>query len=167
MAGTTNGDKRFDIGDNLDRSSDVQAVVDEFGASDLSKVADDYDAATQKAYNAPGSFINAYVFGPGSQQTVTGDAAANAAANPATYINSRTAPFILLQGDDDHIISPSQSLLLADALKSKGIDTTRYVVRGADHGDMSFFGDPEAGALWSTQKVMGTITSFLGARIRG
>lgn len=167
MAGTTNGDKQFDIGDNLDRSSDVQAVVYEFGAGDLSKVADDFDAATQKTYNAPGSFINAYVFGPGSKKTVTGDAAANAAANPATYANSRTAPFILLQGDNDHVMSPSQSLILADALKAKDVDATRYVVKGADHGDMSFLGDPEAGIPWSTQKVMGTITSFLGERIGG
>jgi acetyl esterase/lipase len=167
MAGTTNGDKQFDIGDNLDRSSDVQAVVYEFGAGDLSKVADDFDAATQKTYNAPGSFINAYVFGPGSKKTVTGDAAANAAANPATYANSRTAPFILLQGDKDHVMSPSQSLILADALKAKDVDATRYVVKGADHGDMSFLGDPEAGIPWSTQKVMGTITNFLGERIGG
>ncbi|MFI9761393.1 prolyl oligopeptidase family serine peptidase [Streptomyces sp. NPDC051963] len=167
MAGTTNGDKQFDIGDNLDQSSEVQAVVDEFGAGDLSKIADDFDAATQKTYNAPGSFINAYVFGPGSKQTVTADAAASAAANPATYVNSRTAPFILLQGDNDHIISPSQSLILADALKAKGVDATRYVVKGANHGDMSYLGDVKAGIPWSTQKVMGTITSFLGQRIGG
>lgn len=167
MAGTTNGDKQFDIGDNLDQSSEVQAVVDEFGAGDLSKIADDLDAATQKAYNAPGSFVNAYVFGPGSKKTVTGDAAANAAANPASYSNSKTAPFILLQGDNDHIISPGQSLILAEALKAKGVDATRYVVKGADHGDMSFLGDPEAGIPWSTQKVMGTITSFLDERIGG
>ncbi|WP_210583351.1 alpha/beta hydrolase [Streptomyces sp. GESEQ-35] len=167
MAGTTNGDKQFDIGDNLGQSSEVQAVVYEFGAGDLSKIADDFDAATQKTYNAPGSFVNAYVFGPGSKKTVTDDAAANAAANPATYINSRTAPFILLQGDNDHVISPSQSLILADALKAKDVDATRYVVKGADHGDMSFVGDPKAGIPWSTQKVMGTITSFLGERIGG
>ncbi|MFD3926789.1 prolyl oligopeptidase family serine peptidase [Streptomyces sp. NPDC058614] len=167
MAGTTNGYKQFDIGDNLDQSSEVQAVVDEFGAGDLSKIADDFDAATQKTYNAPGSFVNAYVFGPGSKKTVTGDAAANAAANPASYINSKTAPFILLQGDNDHIISPSQSLILADALKAKGVDATRYVVKGANHGDMSFLGDPEAGIPWSTQKVMGTITGFLDERIGG
>lgn len=167
MAGTTNGDKQFDIGGNLDQSSEVQAVVDEFGAGDLSKIADDLDAATQKAYNAPGSFVNAYVFGPGSKKTVTSDAAANAAANPSSYSNSRTAPFILLEGDNDHIISPGQSLILADALKAKGVDATRYVVKGANHGDMSFLGDPEAGIPWSTQKVMGTITGFLDERIGG
>lgn len=167
MAGTTNGDKQFDVGDNLGQSSEVQAVVYEFGASDLSKTADDFDAATQKAYMAPGSFINSYVFGPGSKETVTGNAAANAAANPATYISSKTAPFILLQGDQDHVMSPSQSLILSDALKAKGVDATRYVVKGADHGDMSFLGDVKAGIPWSTQKVMGTITSFLGERIGG
>ncbi|MFF8727003.1 alpha/beta fold hydrolase [Streptomyces sp. NPDC015171] len=167
MAGTTNGDRRFDIGDHLDRSSEVQAVVDEFGASDLARVADDFDAATRKTYNAPGSFINAYVFGPGSRRTVVGDPAARAASDPASHIDARTAPFILLQGDDDRIVSPSQSLILADALKAAGTDATRYVIKGAGHGDMAFLGDPDAGAPWSTRKVMDTITGFLDARLGG
>ncbi|MCX4782119.1 alpha/beta hydrolase [Streptomyces sp. NBC_01264] len=165
MAGATNGNKQFDSGDNLDRSSDVQAVVDEFGASDLATIADDFDAATKAAYTAPGSFINAYVFGPGSKQTVTSDAAANEAADPATYLSASCAPFILLQGDKDQIISPSQSLTLLNALKDKGVEGTRYVVKGANHGDMSFLGDPTAGAKWSTQQVMGTITDFLNKKL--
>jgi acetyl esterase/lipase len=44
MAGVTVGVSGFDIGDNLDQSSNVQAVVDKFGPSDLSKVAADFDA---------------------------------------------------------------------------------------------------------------------------
>ncbi|MFD4530035.1 prolyl oligopeptidase family serine peptidase [Streptomyces sp. NPDC058470] len=165
MAGATNGNKQFDTGDNLDQSSDVQAVVDEFGAGDLAKIADDCDAATKATYMAPGSFINAYVFGPGSTKTVAADPAANKAADPATYLGSSSAPFILLQGSDDHIISPSQSLILLDALKAKGVEATRYVVKGADHGDMSFLGDVEAGVPWSTQKVMGTISGFLDRKL--
>ncbi|MFZ3467972.1 prolyl oligopeptidase family serine peptidase [Streptomyces sp. 4.24] len=167
MAGATNGNKQFDSGDNLDQSSDVQAVVDEFGASDLATIADDFDAATKATYMAPGSFINAYVFGPGSKQTVTADAAANEAADPATYLSASSAPFILLQGDKDQIISPSQSLTLLNDLKEKGVEGTRYVVKGANHGDMSFLGDPAAGAKWSTQQVMGTITGFLDKKLAG
>ena len=166
MVGATSGTKDFVSGDNLDQSSDVQAVVDEFGASDLAKIADDFDAATRETYLAPGSFVNAYVFGPVSKKTVTTDPAANKAANPATYLSSTSAPFILLQGDKDRIISPGQSLILLDALKAKGVEATRYVIRGADHGDMSFLGDPKAGLPWSTQKVMGIITGFLDQKLR-
>lgn len=43
MAGVTNGDKHFDSGANLGRSSAVQAIVDQFGPSDLTKIAADFD----------------------------------------------------------------------------------------------------------------------------
>ncbi|MGW3290437.1 prolyl oligopeptidase family serine peptidase [Streptomyces sp. NPDC001002] len=166
MVGATSGTKDFVSGDDLDESSDVQAVVDEFGASDLAKIADDFDAATREQDLAPGSFLNAYVFGPGSEKTVVTDPAANKAANPATYLSPTSAPFILLQGDKDRIISPSQSLILLDALKAKGVEATRYVIKGADHGDMSYLGDPKAGLPWSTQEVMGIITGFLDQKLR-
>ncbi|MFI1016057.1 alpha/beta fold hydrolase [Streptomyces sp. NPDC020965] len=166
MAGATSGTDRFEQGDNLDQSSDVQAVVDQFGVHDLAKVADDFDPETKATYMAPGSFINAYVFGPNSARTVVTDHAANRAANPATYLNRSSAPVALLHGDNDHIISPSQSLILLDALTRKRVEGTRYVVKGADHGDLPFLPDPEAGRKWTTQKVMGTITRFLDRELR-
>jgi acetyl esterase/lipase len=46
MTGVTNALEQFEGDGNLGQSSVVQAVVDEFGASDLSKVASDYDPAT-------------------------------------------------------------------------------------------------------------------------
>jgi len=167
MTGTTNGLTQFDVGDNLGQSSTVQAVVDEFGAADLAKTAADYDVETQLAYAAPGNFINAYVFGPGSPESVTTNPAADAAASPVTYVSrSTTAPFVLLQGSQDHIISPSQSLLMLKALRAKGIDATRYVLWGADHGDLSFLGgDPATGLPWSTVETMGKITGFLGQKL--
>lgn len=48
MAGTTNGVKGFDKGENLSYSSDVQAVVDVYGVSDVTKIGADYSAAVQK-----------------------------------------------------------------------------------------------------------------------
>ncbi|MER5771628.1 alpha/beta hydrolase [Streptomyces sp. NPDC001985] len=166
MTGATNGREQFEQGDNLDRSSDVQAVVDQFGTHDLARTADDFDAETRALYMAPNSSINAYVFGPNSNRTVLTDRAANRAANPATYLSRSSAPFVLLHGDSDRIISPSQSLILLDALKAKRVPGTRYVIKGADHGDLAFLGDPEAGKKWTTQKVMGTITRFLDRELR-
>lgn len=43
MAGTTNGVKGFDKGENLNYSSDVQAVVDVYGVSDVTKIGADYN----------------------------------------------------------------------------------------------------------------------------
>ena len=72
----------------------------------------------------------------------------------------------MLQGDNDHIISPSQSLILLDALRAKRVEGTRYVVKGADHGDLAFLDDPESGKKWTTRTVMRTITGFLDKKLR-
>lgn len=111
MTGTTNGDSQFNAGANVSQSSDVQAVIDEFGPSDLSKLAADYDTATQKANYAPGNALAQWVFGPGTRKSILdGPAAAVAAADPITYISSSTPPFVELQGSHDQLVSPSQTL---------------------------------------------------------
>jgi acetyl esterase/lipase len=165
MAGTTNGDKQFDIGGDLNESSDVQAVVDEFGPSDLSKLAADYDEATQEAKYAPGNPLAKFVIGPGTKLSALDDAAALQATDPITYISSRTPPFIELHGSHDQFVSPSQTLLLHTALRAKGITSTRYVLKGANHGDMPFLGKPSAGVPWSTQEVMGIIVGFFAEHL--
>jgi acetyl esterase/lipase len=166
LAGATNGDSQFDIGDHLDESSDVQAVVDEFGPSDLSKIAADYDAAMQKAKNRPGNPLAKFVLGPDTELSVDDDPSEVRAANPATYISPRTPPFIELHGSGDQLVSPSQTLLLHTALRAKGIPSTRYVLQGANHGDMPLITDPRAASLWSTKTVMGIIVEFLARHLR-
>ncbi|MFJ2829784.1 alpha/beta hydrolase fold domain-containing protein [Streptomyces sp. NPDC087263] len=166
MTGTTNGVKEFEAGDNLDQSSDVQAVVDEFGPSELSKTASDFDAATQKTYLAAGTNTAQFVFGAGTKKTLTDDPAAIKAADPSTYADSSDPAFVLLHGSDDHLVSPSQTLTLHNTLLAKGVDSTRYVLKGADHGDLTFMGgDSSAGLKWSTEQVMGDIVTFLGKHL--
>ena len=58
MVGVTNGNSSFVAGDNLNQSSDVQGVIDDFGASDISKIAADFDAATQRAIYTNEGIIN-------------------------------------------------------------------------------------------------------------
>jgi hypothetical protein len=60
-----------------------------------------------------------------------------------------------------HLVSPSQTLPVHEALRAKGVDSTRYVVQGADHGDLTFLGKPEAVIPWSTEMVMSLIVRFL------
>jgi acetyl esterase/lipase len=59
------------------------------------------------------------------------------AANPLTHVSSSSPPFVLLRGSADQLVSSSQTLILHDALLAKGVDSTRYVVEGANHGDMT------------------------------
>ncbi|MCL0196136.1 alpha/beta hydrolase fold domain-containing protein, partial [Klebsiella pneumoniae] len=53
MVGTTSGHKEFDQGEYSNQSSDVQAVVDLYGLSDLTKVGADFSAVIQKAHQSP------------------------------------------------------------------------------------------------------------------
>ncbi|WP_416955323.1 prolyl oligopeptidase family serine peptidase [Streptomyces sp. Agncl-13] len=166
MTGATNGEKSFDVGDNLDQSSEVQGVVDEFGPADLSKLAADYDTAAQKANYAAGNSAAQWVYGPGTKKSVANRTSEVAAADPATHISSRTAPFVIFHGSADNLVSPSETLNLHTALRAKGIDSTRYVLTGAGHGDLSFTGDTTASLPWSTQETMGHIVDFLGRHLK-
>jgi len=166
MTGATNGEKSFDVGDNLSQSSEVQGVVDEFGPADLSKLAADYDTAAQKANYAAGNSAAQWVYGPGTKKSVANRTSEVAAADPATHISSRTAPFVIFHGSADNLVSPSETLNLHTALRAKGIDSTRYVLTGAGHGDLSFTGDTTASLPWSTQETMGHIVDFLGQHLK-
>jgi fermentation-respiration switch protein FrsA (DUF1100 family) len=161
MVGTTNGAAEFDVGDHLDQSSNVQAVVDEFGASDLTRFAADFDAATQAYYQTPDNFVATYVLGPGSGKTLADDAGAATKSNPIGYVNSSAPPFLLEHGNRDTIVSPSQTLLLHTALLAAHVKSTRYVIDGANHGDLSFLGDFQAGLRWTTTTAADTIVNFL------
>jgi signal transduction histidine kinase len=99
-------------------ASDVLAVIDQFGPSDLSKVGADFDPADQRVLLSPGNSTAQLVFGPGTKK-----------------------------------------------LRAKGVESTRYLLRGAGHGDVSFMGDAKAGAPWSTEEVMGLIVTFLGRHL--
>ena len=167
MAGVTNGDKQFISGDYLNESSDVQAVVDEFGPSDLSKVAADYDTAAQQGNYAVGNSLAQFVFGEtGKELSVKDDPFVEELSDPITYVSSSSAPFILLQGSKDQLVSPSQTLILFNALRAKGVTATRYVLTGANHGDLTVPGISASKALpWSTKQTMGYIVSFLNKEL--
>lgn len=161
MVGVSNGRKQFDIGDHLEHSSDVQAVVDLFGPSDLSQVGADFDDAARLAHTAAGNPFASWVLGPGTDQSLADHPDEVARADPATYADPSAPPFLLLHGSADLLVSPSQTLLLHNALRVRGADSTRYVVADANHGDMTFLGDPDAGLPWTTTNVTDCVLAFL------
>lgn len=159
MVGVTNHNSTFEAGANLNQSSEVQAVIDDFGASDTSKIAADFDAVTQRAiYSNQGL---AQYIGKAPDANTLDSGIATTAANPLKYILAGAPPFIIFHGNQDKMVSPSQTLILHDALVATGVRSTRYVVDGAAHGDLSFMGDTQSGLLWSTNKVMNLIVDFL------
>ncbi|WP_427924726.1 hypothetical protein [Streptomyces sp. cg40] len=58
MTGATNGEKSFDVGDNLDQSGEVQGVVDEFGPADLSFTGDTSAALPWSTQGTTGHIVD-------------------------------------------------------------------------------------------------------------
>ena len=160
MTALTDGDQIYDRGANLDQSSKAQAVVDKFGPTDLSTIAADFDEEAQRDYRRAIPTL-AYVGG------LTPDGKlVDPASDPVHHLKGSTPPFLILRGTRDRLVSPSQSLRLHDALRAAGDDSTRYLLDGADHGDLAFLGDIKAGLYWSNTEVMGLIVDFLRAKLK-
>ena len=155
FAAITNGDKIFNVGDNLNYSSKILAAVDLYGISDLTKIAEDFPKPIQNAYNLPGAIASILVNGvpcfTGTGGSILDDPKNAAVANPINYITKNSAPMLLMHGTVDNIVSPSQTNLLYQALKNNGVDAERYVIPNANHSD----------DYWQQEEVLQLITDFL------
>ncbi len=129
-------------------------------ASDTSKLSADFDSHTRDANNAKDTPIAQYIaLDPISH--LLDARVAMTAANPLTYIKAGAPPFLIFHGSQYRLVSPSQTLILHKALIAVGANSTRYVLEGAGHGDLSFLGDTKAGLPWSTNQTMHIIVDFL------
>ncbi len=100
------------------QSSRIQAVVDLFGPTDLAAIA---------AYShGQDSITMRQVFGndPGNWETFS----------PVRYITPDDPPFLILHGENDNLVSPSQSQTLHDRLKAAGVPSELVFVQNAGHG---------------------------------
>ena len=131
----------------------IQSVVNFYGLSDLLNNKADYEDAAVEAHHKADSSDSQFVNGVLSGRSLTDDLKEAAKADPASYIDGDEPPFLHLHGDQDLLVSPSQSLHLHEALRKAGVDSTRYVAEGAGHGDKAF----------RTRAAMDTVIEFLNA----
>ncbi|XUL90460.1 prolyl oligopeptidase family serine peptidase [Streptomyces galilaeus] len=141
----------------------VQAVIDAYGSSELSAIADDFEEAARVHYQQEATHFSAYLGRPGAPFPEIPDAVR--AADPATHATASAPPFLFLHGTEDMLVSPSQTQHVHRALRAAGADSTRYVLKGANHGDVAFLGGPSTGLLWTSAATMGIVTEFLHHRL--
>jgi acetyl esterase/lipase len=122
----------------------VAAVVDQFGASDLSHAADGFDQRMHAALARPSHPFRRY----GAIE-----------ANQIDLIRPGAPAFLILHGDDDRIIPPAQTLALHEALRAAGADSTRYLLAGAGHGPLAL--SRAQARQWTSVQVMTIIKDFL------
>jgi acetyl esterase/lipase len=102
-------------------SSEVQAVVDLFGPTDLAVIAPGYSDSRDNA-------VAHLLGGPVDEKM---DLARQ--ASPVTYVNARSAPFYIANGDADTVVPVAQSVELNAALQKAGVPSTLHIVPGGGH----------------------------------
>jgi acetyl esterase/lipase len=94
----------------------VQAVADLFGPADLTS--SDWSPGVER--------ILQNVFG--SSAEVRRD------ASPVSHVAAGDPPYLILQGDQDTTVPETQSIELAQRLRSVGVPVTLVIVKGGRHG---------------------------------
>ena len=138
MLGTAGDVKEFEVGENLEVSSEVQAVVDYFGPMDFLQM-DAHRLPDGLVHDAPDSPESQLVGGPIQEHK---DRVAR--ANPVTYVSKDDPPMLIIHGDQDKLVPYHQSVLLKNALEGAGVAVTLYKVEGGGHG---WFKDPKVPEL--------------------
>lgn len=127
MLGVTNGLKKFDIGNYLDIDSNINLAIPWYGV--VNPLAAKTDSTTT-------DFDFVYRNLLGAEPEISPDL--NAAANPITYINKDTVPFLILHGTNDAVVPLSNSEDLYNALQNQNISVDLYAINGAQHMDELF-----------------------------
>ncbi len=120
LLGTADKSAGFDVGEHLQHSSRVQAVVALFGPTDLT-------------VPFPGGYERARGVFAGFDPAL---------ASPVTYVSRDDPPFLLLHGDSDKLVPIEQSQRLLAALQAAGVPAKLVTVENAGHGFRPVGGQP-------------------------
>jgi acetyl esterase/lipase len=135
LLGVADQSAGFDVGQYLNQSSRVQAVVDYFGPSNLTS--GDFANGTRQLILS--------VFG--SQQGLV-------SGSPVTYVTKDDPPFLIVQGEMDVTVPPHQSQELYYKLIKAGVPATLVMVKNAGHGFT-----PVGGPISPTRQEISKLTA--------
>ena len=136
VLGTSFGDafvEGLELG-NAQFSSHVKAVIDWYGPSDLLKLDEQklpcYPGLDGNASYMPPSLLIGCPIQECKEKTEL--------ANPIHYVTRDDPPFLIMQGMLDCLVPYQQSVMLHEALKSAGVDSTLILLPTAQHADKQF-----------------------------
>lgn len=146
MLGTTNGEKAFDVGDFLDTSSDVQAAATLYGISDLLSIGEGFPREIEQVHQSPAVtealLVNGVAFRDFPGAPISSDPEKARYASPLGHVDGNEPPFLIMHGSADTLVSPMQSKHLYEALRKQGEKATYVLLKGSEHGDISWYQDP-------------------------
>ncbi len=132
LLGTSGGVKELEgtVGDHLDQSSRVDAVIDFYGATDFV-----LRSKTQPhRANEKGSVVY-LLLGGGANEKV--DLAKQASA--VYHISKDDPPFLVFHGNKDKTVLLDQSQRIHEAYEAAGLPIDLHVLQGAGHGGKEFY----------------------------
>jgi acetyl esterase/lipase len=150
LLGTAGPSAGWDTGAYLKYSSAVEAVADLSGPANLS---------TMSSEGASGVVQDNFIslLGPVPPDQLEAELRA---ASPVTYVSPDDPPFLIVHGELDTIVHPSQSQELAAALKANGVPTTLVIVKGGGH-DLN-----EPGAMPTTEEITTMVVDFFESNLQ-
>ena len=150
MLGVTGDDEQMEgtVGENLEHSSRVQAVVDYFGPSDfvLSRKSD--PSGTED----PDGNIYRLLGG-----TVSQNQEKAWLASPTSYVTADDPPLLILHGDKDEVVLLEQSERMNDEYQKENLEATFVVVPDGGHGPQWYMKEENVRVL----------VDFLSRHLRG
>lgn len=165
MMGMTSGEKGFDKGQFLDKSSDVQAAVTMYGISNLLEIGDGFPDAIAKVHQSPAVtealLVNGTAFADFPGASISSNPERALQASPMGHVDGNKPPFLIMHGSADTLVSPKQSVQLFETLKKKGDKVEYVLVEGAGHGDLTWYQPPIIDRVveWFTATLGGPIKS--------
>jgi acetyl esterase/lipase len=147
LLGTADASAGFDVGEYLDQSSRIQAVVTLSGLSDFTQLVE--GGVSMAIYFAFGALA-------GTNNTLL------APASPVTYITPDDPPFLIIHGDEDGVVPIAQALTLDENLKAAGVPSTLVIVKGGDHS-LNPLPGKTAAPTW--EEISRMIREFLEANL--
>jgi acetyl esterase/lipase len=135
----------WDVGEYLDQSSRVQAVVDMYGPSDLPTM-----------FAQSGRMESLNIFNATNPDDLT-----LRTYSPTTYISPDDPPFFILHGDQDQSVPIQQSEILVEKLKAAGVPVEYLVVKNAGHSFQPAGGEISPGLGELAKKVADFFQRYL------
>jgi acetyl esterase/lipase len=141
LLGTTDASAGWDMGEYLDQSSRVQAVISMAGVMDLSRKFPNADIEAMKRV------------GFGEHNVVE--------ASPISHVTPDAPPFLLIHGDRDEVVPVEQSQLMYGRLVQENVPARLVVVKNASHSFTAPGGTtPTAGEV--NQIILDFLARYLG-----
>lgn len=128
MLGTTGGVKELEgkLGEHLEQSSRVAAVVDFFGPTELLTM---NDFPGKMDHNAPNSPESKLIGGPIQKLKEKTNA-----ASPIHYVSADDATFLMIHGTEDPLVPFDQSRKFDQLLDKTKVPSTLITIEGGGHG---------------------------------